>query len=256
MLKDGKYIYCIIETEMDRYFGPTGVGDRHDEVMTIGFKDLSMVVSNHPLTKLVINRENMIAHERIIEIVMEEFKSVLPVRFGTIAASADEIRNLLDRRYREFKNCLKDMEHKIELGVKGIWKKMPDIYDEIIQTNDEIREAKLLIQKKNNSETIQGKIEIGKKVKEALNEKKKEETQVMVDFLRKSALDYKLNQTIGDEMVINAAFLVDQGREKEFDNLMDDLSETYKERVRFIYSGPLPVFNFADIVIYLKRRRS
>jgi len=31
---------------------------------------------------------------------------------------------------------------------------------------------------------------------------------------------------------------------------MDDLSETYKERVRFIYSGPLPVFNFADIVIY------
>jgi len=213
MLKDGKYIYCIIETEMDRYFGPIGVGDRHDEVMTIGFKDLSMVVSNHPLTKLVINRENMIAHERIIEIVMEEFKSVLPVRFGTIAASADEIRNLLDRRYREFKNCLKDMEHKIELGVKGIWKKMPDIYDEIIQTNDEIREAKLLIQKRTTVKLFREKLKL-EKGKRGFKREEKEETQVMVDFLRKSALDYKLNQTIGDEMVINAAFLVDQGREK------------------------------------------
>ncbi len=147
MVEEGKYIYCIIETKMDRNFGPIGIGDRHAEVMTIGFKDLSMVVSNHPLSKLVVNRENMIAHERNIEVVMKEFESVLPVRFGTIAASADEIINLLDRRYWEFKNCLRDMEHKVELGVKGIWKKMPDIYHEIIQSNDEIREAKLLLQK-------------------------------------------------------------------------------------------------------------
>jgi hypothetical protein len=66
----------------------------------------------------------MLAHERVIEEVMKEFDSVLPVRFGTIASDADEIRNLLDRRYREFKNALSDMDHKIELGVKGIWKNM------------------------------------------------------------------------------------------------------------------------------------
>jgi len=51
-------------------------------------------------------------------------------------------------------------------------------------------------------------------------------------------------------MFINAAFLVNNGREKEFDNIMDDLSDRYQDRMKFMYAGPLPVFNFVNIVIY------
>ena len=51
-------------------------------------------------------------------------------------------------------------------------------------------------------------------------------------------------------MFVNASFLVDKGREKEFDNIMGDLSEEYKRKVKFMYTGPLPVFNFVNIVIY------
>jgi hypothetical protein len=113
MEKEGKYIYCIIETKQERNFGPIGIGQRGDEVLTIGYDDLSMVVSNYPLTKITAGKENMLAHQKAIEQVMKEFGSVLPVRFGTIASSADEVRNLLDRSYREFKTALKDMDHKI-----------------------------------------------------------------------------------------------------------------------------------------------
>jgi len=128
MEKEGKYIYCIIATSQERNFGPIGIGERGDDVLTIGYNDLSMVMSNHPIVKFVVNRENMLAHEKVIEEVMKEFDGVLPVRFGTIASSADEIRNLLDRRYREFKTLLRDMDHKVELGVKGIWKDMDVIF--------------------------------------------------------------------------------------------------------------------------------
>ena len=68
--------------------------------------------------------------------------------------------------------------------------------------------------------------------------------------LRRTAFDHKLNKTIGDEMFINAAFLVSKGREKEFDNIMDDLSDQYQDKMKFMYAGPLPVFNFVNIVIY------
>ena len=118
MIKEGKYIYCIIGTKQERNFGPIGIGS--DEVLTIGYEDRrSMVVSNHPMTKFVVDRENMITHEKVIEEVMKEFGSVLPVRFGTIASSADEIRNLLDRRYGEFKNALRDMDHKSRVRRQG-----------------------------------------------------------------------------------------------------------------------------------------
>ena len=255
MEKEGKYIYCIIETKQERNFGPIGIGGRGDEVLTIGYDELSMVVSSHPITKFVVNRENMIAHERVIEEVIKEFDSVLPVRFGTVASDADEIRNLLDRRYREFKNALRDMDHKVELGVKGIWRNMNVIFKEIVKENKEIKKLKEKIQNSGTrlgrvEKNIQAKIEVGKMVEQALQKKKEKEAQNIVNLLRRTSVEHRLNRTIGDEMFINAAFLVDKGREKEFDNIMDDLSRKYKDRIKFMYAGPLPVFNFVNIVIY------
>jgi len=255
-MEEGKYIYCIIETKIERNFGPIGIGGRGDEVTTIGYKDLGMVISNSPMTKYVVSRENLLAHERVIEEVMKEF-TVLPVRFCTIASNADEIRNLLDRRHREFKNLLRDMDHKIELGIKGLWKNMDLLFKEIIKENHEIKRLKEKMQndkgKKKFSSTktsLEAKVEVGKLVEEALKEKKDKEAEKIEETLRRAAIDYKRNKTIGDEMFINAAFLIDRGREKEFDNIMEDLSEEYKDRIKFMYAGPLPPFNFVNITIY------
>jgi len=251
MEKEGKYIYCVIETKQERNFGPIGIGQRSDEVLTIGYDDLSMVVSNYSMTKVSTNRENMLSHQKVIEEVMKEFDSVLPVQFGTIASSADEIRNLLDKRYREFKIALTNMDHKVELGVKGIWKNMDVIFNEIVEENREIKSLKQKIARGDTSgNNTQVKIEAGKMVEQALQKRKEQEAEKIVDALRRTAFDHKLNKTIGDEMFINAAFLVSKGREKEFDNIMDDLGDRYQDRMKFMYAGPLPVFNFVNIVIY------
>lgn len=250
MESEGKYIYCIVGTKQERNFGPIGIGGRGDDVLTIGYNDLSMVVSSHPITKFVVNRDNMLAHERVIEEVMKEFDGVLPVRFGTIASNADEIRNLLDRRYREFKSALLDADHKIELGVKGLWKNMDVIFKEVVDENKEIKRTKEDIQNDKNKKNIQAKMKVGKMVEKTLEKKKEKEAERIVDVLRRTAFDYKLNKTIGDEMFMNAAFLVDKGREKEFDNIMDDSSRKYMDRTKFMYVGPMPLFNFVNIVIY------
>jgi len=250
MEKEGYYIYCIIATSQERNFGPVGIGGRGAEVLTIGYDDLCMVVSNHPMTRFVVNRENMLAHQKVLEKVMTEFDSVLPVRFGTVASSADETRNLLDRRYREFANLLKDMDHKIELGVKGLWLDMNTIFKEITEEHKDIKRLKKKIEKEAESKNIEAKMKAGKMVEAALQKKKEKESERIVDTLRRTTIEHKLNRTTGDEMFINAAFLVDKGREKEFDNIMDDLSEEFKERIKFVYAGPLPVFNFVNIVIY------
>ena len=250
MEKEGKYIYCIIGTKQERNFGPVGIGGRSDEVLTISYDDLSMVAGNCPMSKLEVSRQNLLAHEKVIEEVMKEFDSVLPVRFGTIASGADEIRNLLDRRYREFKTALRDMEHKIELGVKGIWKNMDVVFKEIVEENKDIKKMKERLQDDKTKKNIQAKMEVGKMVAQSLERKKEKEAEKIVDTLRRTSVNYKLNKTMGDEMFMNAAFLVDKGREKEFDNIMDDLNQEYKDRIKFMYVGPLPVFNFVNIVIY------
>jgi len=249
MEKEGKYIYCIIGTRQDRNFGPLGIGGRGDEVLTIGYDDLSMVVSSYPLTEVAGTRENMVGHEKVIEEVMREFDSVLPVRFGTIASNADEIRILVDRRRREFKNALRDMDHKVELGVKAMWKDMDTIFDGIVEENKAIRNLRQYLIE-NGTHNIQARTRLGQLVKKELDKKKERQAEEIADRLRRTSLGYKLNRAIGDEMFMNAAFLVDRGREKEFDNIMDDLSDEYQDRIKFMYAGPLPVFNFVNIVIY------
>jgi len=87
-------------------------------------------------------------------------------------------------------------------------------------------------------------------VEAALQKKKEAEAEKIVDALRRTAFDHKLNRTAEDAMFVNAAFLVDKGREKEFDNIMDNLSDEYENRIKFMYAGPLPVFNFVNITIY------
>jgi len=249
MEKEGKYIYCIIETKQERNFGPIGIGKRGNEVLTIGYDDLSMVVSNFPVPKITASKDNMLAHQKVIEEVMKEFDSVLPVRFGTISSGAGEVRNLLDRRYREFKTILKDMDHKIELGVKGIWKNMETIFSKIVEENKAIENLKVALTGKNGND-LQAKMDLGRMVKKALDEKKQKQAGKIIDILRRTSYEHRLSNTIGDEMFMNAAFLVDKAREKEFDNIMDDLGDEYKDRINFMYVGPLPVFNFANIVIY------
>ncbi len=244
----GHYIYCIISTDHDRNFGPIGIND--EEVLTIGYENLAMVISLHPIGKVVVSNENMLTHEKVIEMAMGEFSSVLPVRFGTIATSADEIRNLLDKRYREFTNALKETDHMVELNVKGSWKNISKIFKEIEQENAEIKKIKNKISKEGKEADEKARVEIGKKVEEALQHKKEEEAEKIIDSFRRITYDYKLNRTIGDSMFINAAFLVGKGHEKEFDNIINDISDELEDRVKFSYAGPLPLFNFVNVTIY------
>ncbi|MEI7897607.1 MAG: GvpL/GvpF family gas vesicle protein [bacterium] len=251
MQRDGKYIYCIIASDYDINLGPIGVGGRGDLVSTIGFDGLCMVVSDHPLSRFVVNPENMLAHQKVIEEVMKEFRSILPIRFGTIAATPDEIRNLLNRRYSEFMELLKQFENKVELNVRGTWKNMGTIYKEIDLEHVELQKIRAEIEKLDDKATRDMKIiEAGNLVEHLLVEKKAVEMEGILDAFRRSVFEFKHNKTGTDAVFMNTAFLVNSGREMEFDNIMADLGVKYQDRCDFVYTAPLPIFNFIDLKIF------
>lgn len=242
--KEGKYVYCIIGSNLSRNFGPIGIGGRGDEVTTIFCEGLSAVVSNASMARYTLSRENLLAHQKVIEEVMKEF-TVLPVRFCSIAESADEIRNLLGKRHHELKSLLRDMDGKIELGLKCFWKNMPGIYKEIAEENQGIKEVK----GRKTKLSLNEQIKAGKLVEKALEEKKEEEAELILSHLRHNAYQITVGKLLTESMFLNAAFLVDKAREMEFDNLVDELDKKYKERIQFKYVGPVPPYNFVNVVI-------
>ncbi|VVS92311.1 GvpL/GvpF family gas vesicle protein [Desulfoluna spongiiphila] len=246
MRQDGKYVYCIIGENDGRNFGATGIGGREDIVSTIGFKDISAVISNTPMTRYVISRENLTHHETVIETVMTEY-TILPVRFCTIAESTEEIRTLLRKRYAEFKGLLRDMDNKIEMGVKAYWKEMPEVFQEIDRSDADVMALKKKLGEARGDTQVKGAL--GKAVEKALAVKKADEGWSLLNRLRRISVEVKAKEPQTDPMVCNLACLIDRTREREFDYVVEELADKYEGRYAFAYVGPAPPFHFVTIEI-------
>lgn len=245
--KEGKYIYCIIASNKAQSFGPLGVGGRGDELYTVCFNDITAVVSNSPIISYPISRENMIPHEKAIEEVMKAY-TVLPVRFCTITEDEEKVKKILEREHDRFADLLKNMEGKKELGLKAVFKE-DVIYKEILEKYQDIRLLKEKIANVPPEKTYYQRMEIGKLVEQALGEEKEICKKDILDTLSCLAADVKINNTYGELMVINAAFLVEKQKESEFDHKIEELGEKYKDKIKFKYTGTLPPFNFVNLVI-------
>ena len=189
MVDEGEYIYCIIGSGELRNFGPIGIGDQGDPVTTIAHGDLAAVVSRVPMTKYVVNKETMVAHEKVIETVMRDY-TVLPVRFYTVAPSAEEIRSLLRRRYGELKKLLRELDNKVELGLKALWLDMNAIFGEIAEENEEIKALRDKMMARSDEEASQDNGVLAKMVKLALEGKKAKEAGALAQPLRRISSDF------------------------------------------------------------------
>ncbi|MEW5767351.1 MAG: GvpL/GvpF family gas vesicle protein [bacterium] len=246
-MKEGKYIYCIIESSQSQSFGRLGIGGRGDELHTICFDDIAAVVSNSPIVKYSVSRENMVAHERAVEEVMKEHV-VLPVRFGTIAGDEEKVGRILEKEYHRFKELLNKIKGKKELGLKAVFKE-DVIYKDILERYEDIRLLKEKIASLPPEKTYYQRMEIGKMVEAALGEEKEIYHQEILDALSPLAEDVKVNNVYGERMIINAAFLVKKDKEAEFDREINELDTKYAAKIKFKYVGTLPPFNFVNLVI-------
>src|SRR5512134_2201324 len=128
----GKYVYCVIQSAEPLKFGAVGIGDNGSEIHTVHYRDLAAVVSDVPLGILDSTRENVLAHERVNEIVMRDH-TVIPMSFGTIFKTRDDIVQLLRSAYDAFGDVLSKMRDKMEFGLKVLWDRdsiVKDIEDE------------------------------------------------------------------------------------------------------------------------------
>jgi hypothetical protein len=245
----GKYMYCIICCPEPRQFTTLGIGERGDIIHTVHFEDLAAVTSDSPVIEYESSRRNMMAHTLVLEEVMQEF-TILPVRFGTIAPSAEVIQEkLLKRRFGEFHGLLQEMEGRVELGLKAFWYE-DAIFGEIVEENPLIRRLRDGLMGRPSEETYYDRIRLGEMIENAMWKKRDEDAEKILTPLRPLVRETRSNKVIMDRMVLNAAFLVDEARQVEFDAAVERLDEEMGKRLIFKYVGPVPPYNFVNIVVH------
>src|SRR5215510_7746588 len=246
----GKYVYCIIRSDRQRDFGSIGIGGGQ-RVFTVAYRDLAAVVSDTPIVIYDPTRENVLAHEFVNETVMREH-TVIPMSFGTVFRSDDDVTELLRSTYQAFSDVLDKMRDKIEFGLKVLWNR-EKVVATLEHENDEIRRLKDEISRHTSSSTYFARMQLGRLVEGALEEIGTRYVADIHDSLKPVALASRSNKPIGDRMIMNAAFLVERTHEHLFDERVKETSRRYEDLLTFKYSGPWPPYNFVNIKLKLEK---
>jgi hypothetical protein len=245
----GKYVYCIIEAPESLRFGPIGIGTDPSDVYTVHYKNLAAVVSDAPLEVLDSTRENVLAHERVNETVMREH-TVIPMSFGTIFKTRDDIVELLRSAAEAFGDVLDKMQNKLEFGLKILWDREQAIREVEGQDEDISRLKKEISTQK--GPTYFARMQYGRLVDSALQSQSERYVAEILDQLRDVSVASRINKPIGDKMIMNAAFLISRDQEQAFDGKVKSIASRF-DKLTFKYTGPWPPYNFVNIRLKLER---
>ena len=244
-----KYVYCIIRSVEPRRFGPIGLGSEPTEVSSVSFREIAAVISDTPEEVLDATRENVLAHERVNETVMRSL-TVIPMSFGTVFKTRDDIVELLRGAYDAFRDVLEKMQDKVEFGLKVLWDR--DVMVREIENDDEdIRRLKNEIAAVPGS-TYFARMQYGRQIEAALQTRSEQYVADIFAQLRDVSVAARANKPIGEKMIMNAAFLVSRDKETAFDGKVKEVGALY-EKLNFRYTGPWPPYNFVNIRLKLER---
>ena len=221
----GKYVYCVIRSEQPLKFGPLGLGPEPAEVHTIPYRDICAVVSNTPIVVQDPTRENVLAHQRVNETVMQKH-TVIPMSFGTVFKTDDDITELLRSAYDAFSDVLNKMQEKFEFGLKVLWDR-DQIIREIEDEDEDIRRLKSEISSQKGS-TYFARMQYGRLIDAALQSRTERYVAEIFGALRNVSVASRSNKPIGDRMIMNAAFLVSREMEQAFDARVKEIGQQYE----------------------------
>lgn len=247
----GRYVYCIIRTREDREFGPIGIGDDGSLVYTLRHGDLGAVVSKVPLRIYDPTRANVLAHELVNNTVMEEF-TVIPMSFGTMFRTDDDILALLRSTSDALEDVLRKMENKIELGLKVLWDR-DRIVELLADEHEEIQRLRDEAAGEGQGSTYFARMQLDRLLERAMEEKAGEYVSDIYETLVPLAVASRSNKVIGESMIMNVAFLVERQREDDFDAAVKEVAARYPGLLTFSYTGPWPPYNFVNIKLRLER---
>ena len=250
----GYYVYGIVAANKQSSFGKSTMGGGLADVFAIRHEDLAIVASKVNAPILDATRENVLAHEHVVERIMET-STVIPMSFGVIFKTSDDIQAMLKGVYACFQEVLHKLEGKIEFGLKVTWAR-DGIIERLKREKEEIRRFDLELKKKRLHSTYFARMQLARMIETALMERSSEIVKEVYEGLRPVCLASRDNKPIGETMIMNAAFLLERKRTNEFDLILRKLSKKFHGLLDFKYSGPWPPYNFVSIRLKLERAQT
>jgi len=245
-----QYVYGIVATDDRAIFDVDGL-DPADDVHTVVEGDLAIVTSGIDRGCLQgLDRSTAIqylsAHQRVIEMVMRDYQ-VLPVKFGTTLPDEGALHRLLRQGDGLLRTTLDAYAGRRQHEVVVLWD-LQQTFQEIA-AEEPIATLRAQIAGRAPDETVDERIALGQLVHAALQGRRSNIGEQVIAQLRNLADDLIINPAMNDSMVVNVALLLDDARQGELDERLDELDTLFGGQLQIRCVGPLPPYSFATLEV-------
>jgi Gas vesicle synthesis protein GvpL/GvpF len=235
------YVYGIVRGEAELPGDLDGVTGA--EVSLVRHGDLAGVVSEISPRQALGTREDLLAHEDVVETLAAEM-TVLPLRFGSVVTTADAlVEEMLIPYHDWFETVLDDLAGTHEFAVIGVYVE-DAVLREVIGEEPEAAQLRNRIRELPEDAAYYDRIRLGELIVKALDEKRQVDSEALVRALEPLSEAVSLRTPASEDTAADAAFLVADRDLSAFEEAVDELGERWAGRVRLRMIGPLAPYDF------------
>lgn len=241
---NGKHLYAIVPAAFHE-IGGEHLGVNGSPVYTIQRDNLAAVVSDIAVPRLRPERRHLAAHSEVLQNLLLK-TTPLPIAFGVVAGTQEDVQVLLKRHRSVFESHLSRLENKVEMSVR-ISLDLPNVFDYFIRTNEDLRAVRKSLFAGGREPSQNEKIELGRLCEAVLNN----EREIMAQQIENS-LEYLCSETRRADLrqeheLVNLICLVDKSKLQNFNAAIETVAESFSDDFAFKISGPFAPHNFVEL---------
>jgi hypothetical protein len=235
------YVYAIVPAATELPEGLSGTDGAPLSLVRHG--DLAAVVSEVGTGRPFGAREDLMAHERVVETLAAE-ATVLPLRFGAVVRSTDAVADELVAPHHDwFASVLADFAGRAEFIVVGTYAQ-DAVLREVLAEDPEAMRLRDSVRQKSEDAGYYERVRLGELIVQALEAKREADGAALADAIAPYAVAVTPRAPAGDEAAADVAFLVADAERERFEQAVEDLASRWAGRVRLRLLGPLAPYDF------------
>jgi hypothetical protein len=241
----GCYLYAIADAIDHVIYELPAVNG--ETIYSIEHGSLVALVSNISEKRVRPERKNLVAHHAATKRMMEQ-STVLPMAFGTIAASPDAVLDILKKNEEAFHEQLERVRGKVEMGLRVTWD-IPNIFEYFVNKHANLAQLRDVVMGKHRGPSQDDKIELGRLFDRLLAQDREIHAESVLSVLEDSCADVIENDLREEREVMHLACLVRRKDAKQFEDGVFKAASLFDNSYAFDFNGPWAPHHFVNIAL-------
>jgi hypothetical protein len=241
--ESGYYVYGVVPADAAMPGDLRGLDD--SAVQLVPYAGIAAAVGHVVLDRPPGRRADLMAHSQVVD-ALAGATTVVPVQFGSVLAErTDIVDDLLQPNGEHFERLLAALEGTTQFILRATYLE-EQVLAEVVRDDPAIAELHRRTRDLPPGTPHPDLVQLGERVSGALDAKRVEDGDVILEHVRPHVLDVVERPGGGVDHLLDVALLVDRLTTRQLEEALEVLAEGVHERIRLSLTGPLAPYDFVE----------